>query len=210
MHAAADEVLLQHGAAPCGSANVNLNGFGAELRVAADQGLIVATIDQLAEPILCRNFENISRAEIAQIDSAFDLRLDDSAVDLITKIRAGLKKGWRRGFRTSRHRKSLGGRSSTDCPCRQSMQSACHWTGSCRRLARRPNTTGAEEFRVRTRPFRSRRRIWRDNPAGIAQFIDPRKSYENRCRDHGEPDKQNQRRQEEPRDQQHTRPLISL
>jgi hypothetical protein len=120
--------------------------------------------------------------------------LNNSAVDLITKIGAGLKKTRRRGFQTSRHTRSLLGESASDCPYKRSMQSACHWMAASGGRARGPNAAVAQESGIGNRPIRGRPRRWVAKPGGVPEFRDPGKAHHCHGHNQAQPDKQEKRR----------------
>ena len=62
------------------------NGLRAKYRMARDQGLVPAFVQNGIKAILGSNFEDGSRGKIVKMDTTFDLGLDDVAVDVIAQI----------------------------------------------------------------------------------------------------------------------------
>jgi hypothetical protein len=83
VHAAADEMFLQHAAAPRGSVNPGRHGLGTEYRMPGNPGLIPTLADDGINAILRFDFQDGPRRYMMQINSALDLRLDHVAVNVI-------------------------------------------------------------------------------------------------------------------------------
>ena len=86
MHAAANEVFLQHAAAPGGAVNARGRGLGAEHGVAGDPGFVPALADDGVDPILGFDLKHCAGREVMQMDAAFDLGLNQLAVDVVAQV----------------------------------------------------------------------------------------------------------------------------
>jgi hypothetical protein len=88
-HAAADEARLQHGAAPGGAGDRYRDGAGTEFWMPPEQGAVLAEEHCGITMMLCLDKENRARLQIVQEDAAFDFRLYNVAIDLITEVGVG-------------------------------------------------------------------------------------------------------------------------
>src|SRR3954454_14669619 len=69
----------------------NRNGLRTKYRMARNQRLIPPLVKDNVRAILGSNFQHGSRREILQVDTAFNLRLDDVAVHRVAQIGVGRK-----------------------------------------------------------------------------------------------------------------------
>jgi hypothetical protein len=99
VHAAADEVLLQHAAAPCGPVNSRRRRLGTEYRMPGNPGFVRALADDCINAILSPDLEHRARRQTMQMDSAFDLGLDQVVIDVVAEVGIRLKE--RRKLRMS-------------------------------------------------------------------------------------------------------------
>src|SRR5690348_5921007 len=91
VHAAADELFLEHGTTPSGAMNLHEHGAWTILGVPRDQRVPATAIDDRIPPLAGLHFENGSGSEVAQVNTAFDLGLDQIRVDLVAQIRVWLE-----------------------------------------------------------------------------------------------------------------------
>ena len=87
VHAATDEVFLQHAAAPCRSVNPRRHGLGTEHRMPRNPRLIRALADDGINAILRFDFQDCPRRYMMQVNATLDLRLDHVAVDVVAQVR---------------------------------------------------------------------------------------------------------------------------
>lgn len=99
VHAAADEVFLQHAAAPRRSVNPRRYGFGTEHRMPGNPRLVRILADDGINAILRFDLEDRPRRYAMQVDAALDLRLDHVAVDIVAQMR--IRRKHIREFRVS-------------------------------------------------------------------------------------------------------------
>ena len=87
VHTAPDIPRLEHGSAPSAAFERDQDRFGAILRVAGDQGLAFSLRDDGIATVLGEDKERGFRRKIFEGHTAFDLRLNDMAIDRIAQIR---------------------------------------------------------------------------------------------------------------------------
>ena len=85
-HAAADEAMFQHGAAPCGAFDNDQDWLGAEFRMAGDHRPALATDHDCISTVLGLDAQHALRRKIVEKDATFDLRLDHVPVHLIAEV----------------------------------------------------------------------------------------------------------------------------
>lgn len=96
MHASADEVFLEHGAAPRGAVNARRRQLGTEDRVAGDPRFVPALADDGVDAVLRLNLKHCSRREPVQVHAAFDLGFDQIVIDLVAQVRTR-REQWKAG-----------------------------------------------------------------------------------------------------------------
>lgn len=92
-HATADEMTLEHGASPSGPGDSDEDRLRAVLGMPGDQGGSVIDHDRGIEMMLGLDLKNGFGSEVFEEDAAFDLRLNDVAVDLIAEVEVRHERG---------------------------------------------------------------------------------------------------------------------
>ena len=96
MHAAADELELEHGASPGGAGDGNMDGLGTELRMAGEQGFAAAEEHRGVAVVQGLNLQDGGGRKVVEKNSAFDFGLDDAAVDFVGEVGVRVKHANRR------------------------------------------------------------------------------------------------------------------
>ena len=86
VHAATDEMCLQHGTSPSGSGDGDQDRLRAILRIPGKECLSTIKHDRGVAVILGANFQHSRGRQIVEVDAAFDLRLHDVAIHFIAEI----------------------------------------------------------------------------------------------------------------------------
>jgi hypothetical protein len=91
VHAAADVLELEHGAAPGRTGDGDQHGLGTKLRMSGDESIASAQEHGDVAVVQGLNLEDGGGREVAEKDAAFDLRADNAAVDFVRQIGVGAK-----------------------------------------------------------------------------------------------------------------------
>jgi len=91
VHAASDEMRLDHRTAEVAAVYLYQNRFRAILRMAPDPGGSVMTDDKIVEAILRLHFEHGGLGQIAEVDAPLDLALDDGTINFVAQVLVRLK-----------------------------------------------------------------------------------------------------------------------
>ena len=91
VHAAADVLQLEHGAAPGGAGNRDLHRLGAEFGMAGEQRFAAAQKHGGVAVVHGLDLEDGGRRKVVEKNSAFDFRLDDAAVHFVSQVGVRVK-----------------------------------------------------------------------------------------------------------------------
>src|ERR1700678_1897377 len=86
VHATADILQLEHGAAPGGSSDGDLNRMRTKLGVAGDQSVAAAEKNSGVDMVHRFDFEHGGGREIVKKNSTFDFGLNDGAIYIISQV----------------------------------------------------------------------------------------------------------------------------
>lgn len=85
VHATAEELRLDHGAAPSRAIDADRSRFRAEFGVAGDEGILAVEDDQFVNAVAGFNNEYGAGSQIPKVDAAFDLRTNEIAIQRVAE-----------------------------------------------------------------------------------------------------------------------------